>query len=56
MLTNLAKVKIAALAVLLFATTTAAVAQPRMPVGPQSPYACFTDQGQGRFVPCGAGS
>jgi hypothetical protein len=35
--------------------TTAAAAQPRVLHGPQS-YACFTDEGQGRLVPCGAGS
>ena len=55
MLKTLAKLKIAACAVVLFGMTTASVAYPRVPHGPQS-YACFTDEGQGRFVPCGAGS
>jgi hypothetical protein len=55
MLKTLTNLKLAACAVVLVAMTTAAVAQPRMPHGPQS-YACFTDEGQGRFIPCGAGS
>jgi hypothetical protein len=54
MLTNLAKGTIAALAVVLVAITTAAAAQPPMPHGPQY-YACYTDEGQGRFVPCDVG-
>jgi hypothetical protein len=42
------------LAVVLVAMTTAAAAQPPMPHGPQY-YACYTDEGQGRFVPCDVG-
>jgi hypothetical protein len=55
MLKTLAKLKIAACAIVLVGMTTAAVAQPRVLHGPQS-YACFTDEGQGRFIPCGAGN
>jgi hypothetical protein len=55
MLKTLAKLKIAACALVLFGMTAAAAAQPRVLHGPKS-YACFTDEGQGRFVPCLAGS
>jgi hypothetical protein len=54
MLNKLVKLKVAAIAALLVGITSAAMARP-MSHDEDQAYQCYTDEGQGRRLPCDVG-